>query len=191
MLADYRLFVCVELPGEVRDDLAELRHALRATGARVSWVAPSNIHLTLAFLGDVAQTRIPTIASALDETLRDCRPIELCVEGSGAFPSLTRPRVIWAGVGGEREALGAIYRRVAASLARVGVFEESKPFSPHLTLGRVKDPRDPALDSVRSILASRKPCGEPFLATEITLMRSELLPHGPRYTPLNRTQLKP
>lgn len=184
-----RTFVCVELPRLEKERVAALRTRLARHGARVAWTAPENVHLTLAFLGDVEADRIATVSAAVARAGERFAPIELRLEGAGGFPSLGRPRVLWVGVVGETERLGALQGAVAAELETIGFPRDRRPFSPHLTFGRPKGDRDPALGAVARDIRDAAIAGEPFVVTEVITMRSELLPSGARYTPLARAPL--
>ena len=186
---NYRLFVCLELPSADREALGAMQGRLRKEGARVSWVSPGNIHLTLVFLGDIDEGRVSTIAGALDRAVDGVGSFEIRLGGTGGFPSLNRPRVLWVGVDGALERLRSLRARVARELSAVGCSGDSKPFSPHLTIGRVRDDRDPALRRVTSSLAAEQITFDSFSVSEVILMRSELGPQGSRYTPLHRARL--
>lgn len=184
-----RTFICLEIPKTERDRLRALQDELRRFGARVSWPAAGNIHLTLVFLGDVDETRVDAIAEALERAARRAEPFSLLIDGAGGFPTVHRPRVIWAGIGGELDALGVLHAEVTAELALLGVPRDEKAFRPHLTLGRVKDDRDPALRRAVETLRDRPLVGEPFPVREVVLMKSDLGSGGSTYTPLSRATL--
>ena len=154
----------------------------------VAWVAPGNLHLTLKFLGTVPETRIDAIVDALTQSGLDLRPFEARIRGLGAFPSGTRPRVIWAGVTDGANEMVELARRVDAALAELGFAREERPFSPHVTLGRVRRPgRDPALTEALG-LATVREFGR-MRVPGAALMRSELGPRGARYTELAKMTL--
>jgi len=180
-----RAFICVELSDDARERLGAIQSDLKGEGARVAWVAPSNVHLTLAFLGDVDEGRVLEISAALDAASSVTRPFALALGAAGAFPSLARPRVFWVGLGGGVGALRDLQRRVAAELRARTIEWDEKPFSPHATLGRVKDPRDPAVARVARALDAARVAPVEFAVKDVVLMRSELLPAGARYTPLH------
>jgi RNA 2',3'-cyclic 3'-phosphodiesterase len=188
-VVNYRLFVCIEIPSRAREALGVLQTRLRREGARVSWVAPTNLHLTLVFLGDVDSARVQSVTGALEKVVDGIAPFAIQLQGAGAFPSLQRPRVLWVGVSGAVSELRSVHSRITNELAQIGLQGDAKPFSPHLTLGRVKDDRDPALRAVTSILAAEAIEQKPFSVSEIVLMRSELDPRGARHTPLYRAPL--
>ena len=154
----------------------------------VAWVAPANLHLTLKFLGAVPEARIDAIVAALTRSGLDLRPFEARIRGLGAFPSGTRPRVIWAGVTDGASEMVELARRVDAALAELGFAREERPFSPHVTLGRVRQPgRNPALSDALGSATARE-FGQ-MRVPSASLMRSELGPRGARYTELATVRL--
>jgi 2'-5' RNA ligase len=175
-----RLFVAVHLPDEIRGRLAAVQDRLRSIRADVSWVRPGNIHLTLKFLGEVEPARLDRIRAALGGVARETESCEASVAGVGSFGGRI-PRVIWAGIVEGAEALRALAVRVDAAMAGVGFPRESRPFSPHLTLGRVRSPRNAA-----ELLGALRAEGRAdFGATRVTaffLMQSQLNPQGSIYT---------
>jgi len=182
-----RLFVAVELPASVRRALGELARDLARCRADVKWVEEENFHLTLKFLGEVDQARLPEVQEALARAARGAKPFSFEATGTGAFPSPGRPRVIWVGVGRGAEELGSLAARVDAELARVGFAAEARPFSPHLTLGRVRSPRGVG-DLVRALEQACFPAREVPVG-EIVLFQSVLGRAGPVYTPVARYRL--
>ena len=137
-----RLFVAVELEPRVVEAVAacseELRRrSARAPRARITWVAPDRLHVTVRFIGDVDQTRSTTIADALRPGLA-LTPFDVAVEGVGTFPPHGAPRVLWAGIGRGAEAIGAGEAEVSARLEACGVPREARPYHPHVTLARVR-----------------------------------------------------
>ena len=184
-----RTFVCVELPGEERERLGRVQASLKRHRARVSWPAADNLHLTLAFLGDVDEARIPAVVEAVSRAAAAVGPIDAAVSAPGGFPSLARPRVLWVGLTGDVDALASLQAAVARELEAAGFALDRKPFKPHLTLGRVKDDRDPALRDTTGELSTTDTSGPAFRIGEVVVMRSELSPAGARYTPLARAAL--
>jgi 2'-5' RNA ligase len=130
-----RLFVALTPPPEVQQAIWESFAPLRARTVAVKWVRPDGIHLTLKFLGDVADPQAPDLAAALGEAVHGARPIPLVVRGAGAFPDPERPRVFWAGVEPE-PALELLQDRVERVFAPLGFPTEARAFRPHLTWGR-------------------------------------------------------
>jgi 2'-5' RNA ligase len=172
------------LDDAVRDALGRRIEELGRVTDGVGWVATGNLHVTLKFLGHVDEARVAEIQAALDRAVGGAAPFELGVERLGAFPTATRPRVIWAGMADGVAALGELAARVDAELARVGFEPEARAFSAHVTLGRVREPRrNPGLTA-----AIEKGASERFgtvRVDRVSLMRSDLSPRGARYTELS------
>jgi 2'-5' RNA ligase len=168
----------------VRAALAGAIGHLQTRAREVAWVAPENLHVTLKFLGAVDEERLPAVGQALAAVAAAAQRFELVVAGLGAFPTVTRPRVVWAGIAAGAEPLASLASEVDAALGALGFPREERPWVGHVTLGRVRDPRrDPVLAQALAAGA-----GRPFGRTAVnrlTLMRSDLSPRGARYTPLD------
>ncbi len=191
-MGNRRLFVALEPPDPVRRRLAAAAAALRRAAGRaeadVRWVATDNLHLTLQFLGAVPEERVSAVAGALTEAAAGARPLSLEVTGAGGFPSARRPRVVWLGLGGDVPALSALVEDVGRRLAALGFPPEARPFSPHLTVGRARDPRGaPGLGG--ALAARAQADGFAWRATELVLFESHLSPRGPRYEAILRAPL--
>lgn len=180
-----RAFIAIDLTPEIQNKLDEVIVALKQhlKDAPVRWVPASNIHLTLKFLGDVSMGNLETLKSILAAQASASRPFEVSVGNLGAFPSATRPRVLWVGVNAPPE-LGALQYAIEKETTRLGYAREEREFSPHLTLGRVA--RNATAGDTRRIghLLSTYKVG--FLgATRVNavhLYRSDLRPDGAVYT---------
>jgi len=171
----------VLLPDDVRQRLAAAIERLRPHAADVAWVAAGNLHVTLKFLGQVDETRVPALADALRVTLAGEPAFDVAVRGLGAFPSPMRPRVLWAGLEDGPGALGAVARRVDVCCGGLGFPPETREFAAHVTLGRVREPRrQPALADA---LARAADFGR-VRVERVSLMRSEPSPRGARYSEL-------
>lgn len=127
----------------MREEVAALQAGLaqRVAGGGVRWVRPTQLHLTLVFLGQVRVTVIPALTEALRCVGRESSAMQLRAGGWGSFPRDRAPRVVWIGVEGELEALGRLQERVAVAVARFAGHRERNPFSPHLTVGRIQTRR--------------------------------------------------
>ena len=180
--------MAIRLDETVRAALGAAIEGLRRAARDVAWVVPANLHLTLKFLGRVSEARTPELVAALTRATSGLAAFDADVAGLGAFPTPTRPRVIWAGVGRGADALVLLAGRVDDALAALGFEREPRPFSPHVTLGRVRTPRrDQKLAD-----ALRAGEGREFgrLSVErVALMRSDLSPRGARYTELAAVRL--
>lgn len=175
----FRAFIAVELALEVRQELGRIRDvvALALPPRAVRLVQPDNMHLTLRFLGDTAVTQLPSLTQQLDELASQHASFSLQLEGLGCFPNPKRPRVIWVGVTGEHAALLAVKQELDKRLAPLGWPPEDKPFSAHLTIGRVGDGRLPPTMNWNLPVNPL-----PFAVQEIHLIESRLTPKGPIYT---------
>jgi 2'-5' RNA ligase len=134
-----RAFLAVEMSPDVRERLVDVKRELAQLGAAVRWVRDDNLHVTVKFLGSVAEDALDELRALLLDALRDTAPMAARVRGLGAFPDLRRARVVWAGV--ECAPLPALAARLDAAAARIGVAPETRPFRAHLTLGRVNGTR--------------------------------------------------
>ena len=184
-----RVFVAIEIPPRELARIGDLAGHLRSFGARIAWVPAANVHVTLAFLGDIECDRVGSVTAAVTAACDTVRPFELSILGTGSFPASSRAKVLWAGVDGELDILQALQRRVTDALRREEFTLDDKPFRPHLTIGRVKDGRGPEFASVLRELGSATLTGKPFVVDSVTVIRSELLPSGARYSPLARIGL--
>ena len=191
-----RLFVALLLEPQCLASLQSIQSRLRAldTNSSVRWTDPKGVHLTLRFLGEVREERLPVLVQALAAAVQDRTAPVLGLDGLGAFPSRQRPRVIWIGVEEEGEALSPVQAAVEDAAAGLGWEPERRAFQPHLTLGRVRDtsgrgspvPR-PLLDAIAAKPVDDHPAvRHPRLA----LMRSHLSPQGARYEELQLWKLR-
>jgi RNA 2',3'-cyclic 3'-phosphodiesterase len=137
-----RLFVAVELPEPVREHLDARTGPLRQSLAGWRWTPAEQWHLTLAFLGQVEDERLPELMRRMRLAARRHEPFELRLAGFGAFSNARRARVLWAGVGGDREALVRLADSVGAGARRAKIAVEERRYRPHLTLGRRRAPVD-------------------------------------------------
>lgn len=190
-----RLFLGVELDGDVKAAAAEAAGRLRTSLRRVApslearWVEPANLHITLVFLGDVADHRAATVHATLTRAPLSVRRFDLALAGGGAFPPAGPPRVLWIGVREGREGMGALYEELTGRLAPLGFEPERRPYSAHLTIARVRDAGHAAARDVRQALADLPAdCGRCEIGA-VTLFRSRLSPRGAAYEPLLRVPL--
>ena len=188
-----RAFIAIELPDPVKDSLSSLEDRLRpAEHPFVKWVGPKGIHLTLKFLGNIATDQVPRIIEAITSASQGLSPLKLQIGGLGAFPNLQRPRVIWVAVTGEVDPLIALQRDIDQALVPLGFAIEKRPFSPHLTLGRLRERASPGeRKSIGELVMATESEGGPSMeVTQISLMRSTLTPSGAIYNRLASIELK-
>jgi 2'-5' RNA ligase len=133
-----RLFIAVDLTAETKDALQRAQAPLQAAHLRVRWSHPEMMHLTLAFLGETDERHIARIEQSLGESVIGTHPFLLTLGSLGAFPSLARPKVIWCGIEGATDALGHLQDAIAAAVHAVVPRTGTHPYTPHLTIGRVR-----------------------------------------------------
>ena len=184
-----RAFIAIELPKEIKEALAKLQELLKKTGADVKWVEPQNIHLTLKFLGEINETQFDKIITALTETAQNFAPFDIRISSLGAFPKIIYPRVIWVGVDkGDNES-----GKIASWLEeKIGIPKETRDFSSHITIGRVRSPKNKA-DLIKDMENLKDYFGRintEFKVTKISLFKSSLSPKGPTYEILKEVNLK-
>lgn len=190
-----RSFIAVELSDEARAALADLQDHLKrvAPAQTVRWTVPESIHLTLHFLGDVAPETIPKITSLLEQAAAVYPPFTLTLGGLGCFPNSRRPRIVWTGVFGQTDILVQLHGELGEKLKTLGFTLDARPYSPHLTLGRVKDgiPQRQLAQLGQTLEQTQPAVGQ--LATlpvsEISLMKSDLKPAGAVYIRLALAKL--
>jgi len=188
-----RAFIAIDLTSEIRTCLDQVIGQLRKglEGVPIRWVPAENIHLTLKFLGDVSVSNLDMLKKILQTEVSSHNPFEFSVGGLWAFPSVRHPRVLWIGVEAPPE-LSVIQHGIELAMERLGYQREDKPFSPHLTVGRVS--RNATAKDVHSISALLETTRVGFLGaanvTEIHLYRSELKPSGAIYSQIYTAALK-
>lgn len=188
-MAKTRTFIAVELSSSVQRRAADLVERLRVSGARVSWVAPQNMHLTLKFLGDQSDEELAEVCRAVAVAARDIEPFEFCCRGAGAFPNSERPRTLWIGVREGTAELQAMQQRVDAALKPFGYPREHRQFRPHLTLGRVRA-GNVGLTELAQLLAQAADWEAGCVAADDVVVFSSLLQReGPTYEVLARYPL--
>lgn len=183
-----RTFIAVELTEDVRRALREVQARLRAGGADVKWVEEENLHLTVKFLGEVQDERLPDVITATRLAVAPLMTFAISIGGIGAFPSMSRPRVVWVGVQSGSESFKTLMERVETAMDRIGFPREGRAPQPHVTLGRVRDPR--RLKRLPELLKAESPETLGTITVEkLTLMASALGPRGPRYTPIEYVEI--
>jgi RNA 2',3'-cyclic 3'-phosphodiesterase len=185
-----RLFIAVELDEAAKNAIAReqkrIAPAMRESRSTLKWVKRDQMHLTLVFLGEVAEERASIVVEAVERPLAQ-RPFELAFGGLGTFPSQGAPRVLWLAILDGAKALVELQREMADRAAGCGIALESRPFSPHLTLGRWRESRP---SDRRAALGSPGPSVVARVHVEAaTLFHSRLSSSGSTHTPLARATL--
>jgi len=189
-----RMFVAVRLPAAIARELVSLGRRLERSILDVRWVAEENLHFTLRFFGELTEDEVARAIQAATAVAASTTGFTLEIQGLGTFPESGRPRVLWVGVGAGGEALIELARGLDAAFQTAGLGPADRPFAPHLTLGRFRDPNPPrrggarppavplqAVPAIRQALASEAPGGQEFRVESVALIESRLSPRGPTY----------
>lgn len=187
-----RSFIAIDLNSDIQHKLGDIIRQLTPLPANVvRWVPENNIHITLKFLGDTSPTNLEILKKILTVEASRVRSFDLKVEGLGAFPSIRRPRVIWIGVE-TPPTLFALQRGIDTETQRLGYAPEDRPFSPHLTLGRLTHNATPEeIRQVGDLLAGSKiNFSASVHVRTVVLFRSDLQPGGAIYSPIHIAALK-
>jgi RNA 2',3'-cyclic 3'-phosphodiesterase len=187
-----RAFIAVEFPDEMKNRLADFQAGLKGPGRNfVKWVDPKLMHLTLKFLGNQGPEKIEVIKKVMEAAAGHCKPFTLSTGLTGCFPNPKNLRIFWLGLEGDVDRLSSLQKGVEGSLAKQGFPVESRPFTAHLTLARL---RDECTMQERASFASliQSACFKPplsFAVDHIALMKSTLTPRGPVYSRLAEFKL--
>jgi len=180
-----RTFVAIDFDDEVKRPIEILQDRLKSDCPGLRWVDPAKIHLTLKFIGDAAEDRIVAICTALDELAAECRPFPIAIEEVGAFREDGPVKVVWVGVHDEDGGLRYCHELCERLLEPLGIPREQRPFRPHLTLARNREPRHSEV-----IRRAIEPHAELRIAVQevesVTFYQSTLTPRGPVHQPLSR-----
>lgn len=176
-----RLFVALEIPSAVRESLAELIRELRPIASQAKWVRAENLHVTLKFIGEVANEKLKVIRTALGQVRTELQvTLDFC--GLGFFPNEKHPRVLWVGIKASAN-LSVLAAEIERATEELCILREKRPFSPHLTLARFESTR--LSDPFRSAIAENAAREFGSLRTnQFHLIESKLKPSGAEYTTL-------
>ena len=187
-----RVFVSVGLSADARDQLVEAVTRIRAEVPEgIQWASPDGMHLTLKFLGNIPSSHVSPLLACVEE-LANANPVfGLNLAGLGMFPNRRKPRVLWAGAGGDLDVLSSLQQAAEDAINALGYPPEQRPFRPHITLGRprrtVPDAQLVRIGAVVSGLTPPAPVS--WRVESVDVMRSELHPSGARYTVLGAGRL--
>ena len=188
-----RSFIAIELPDELKAGLTQLQSRLKlGEQPWVKWVDPHSIHLTLKFLGSIAVGRIDEITKTIEEAAQGIPPFHLEVKDLGVFPNLRQVQVAWVGISGEIDKLNQLQQRIESNLARLGFAPEARPFTPHLTLARLRAQASPNERQRFGQLIAGTEFGTAYSikVDSISLMRSQLTREGAIYSRISSIGLK-
>ena len=199
-----RAFLAVELSHELRVELATIQQELKRSleekmqgGTRISWAQPASIHLTIKFLGDMDEQMIDPLRAALEEAIGCQVAVTIPLERLGVFPHLQSPRVLWIGPserwekGTEAKRVAEIHDAIEQACEGLNFLREPRPFSPHLTLARIKmGERHVGVALAKSGMLDLPVAVGSFAMESVVLMQSELKPTGSVYTKLWDVRLR-
>jgi len=188
-----RSFIAIELPEEVKTGLHRLQAELTLPQyAFVKCVAPEAIHVTLKFLGNISPQKVADITKVMEQASQGVSPFQLQITDVGAFPNMRQPRVLWVGIKGELDKLIAWQKRIDDGLVPLGFAKENRPFTPHLTLARVRENCSPGDRRDLGEVVMKTPVEVDYKVTvnSLSLMRSQLLPGGAVYSRLAEVKLQ-
>ena len=182
-----RAFIAANLALSIVEEIAKVQGLLRSAPGDIRWTRIAGWHLTFKFLGDIARNQPGPIMMALHAALQEQSAVPVRVQGLGAFPNLKRPRVLWTALQGD--GLQELAEKMETALISLDFPPEERPFTPHLTLGRVRSLRgwEQVLAVVRQ--HERQFFGESQIE-QVTLYQSELKPAGAIYTSLGTVALR-
>lgn len=187
-----RTFIALELPERIKDSLAQLQNQLKASGADVKWVDPNNIHLTLKFLGERDEKKVEKIIQIIDEVAKTKNSFQIHISSLGVFPKIDFPRVVWVGIDKGDNETKEIAKELEEKIAKIGIPKEDRPFSSHITIGRVRSPlkKEKLVQALKDLENNLGRQNLEFEVRRITLFKSTLTPKGPIYEALKEANLK-
>ena len=185
-----RAFIAIELPESIKDGLSQIQSHLKYAGADVKWVDRNNMHLTLKFLGETSDERIIRVKKTLDRLGELSGSFEISLKNAGAFPKIESPGVLWVGLDKGAKDSTELAGRIDEELSKTGFDKESRPFTAHLTIGRVRSAKNRKALAEKLSAVSIQPSAKDQLVTSVVLFQSTLTPNGAIYTKLHEARLK-
>lgn len=185
-----RSFIAIPLPQPVQKSVAKLIRGLEQPDDGIRWVPTDNLHLTLKFLGDVTNTEVPNVCTAMRRACQDFEPFELNYVGTGGMPTNDRARVLYVGVDDPTQELTRLATTLETKMADLGFKPEPRDYRPHLTLGRVRNGHRSSHDDVMTRLLSHQDTSwGDTTVTKVLLIASFLEKSGPSYQTMDTIEL--
>lgn len=183
-----RAFVAIALPEDVQLRLGEISQRLFKLRLDARFVTSGAIHLTLKFLGNIEEGKVEKLGEVMQESVQGIPPFDVEIRALGVFPHPAKPRVVWVGVDGGKE-LPELHRKIEIHLEKLGFARERRPFHPHLTLLRLKSPKN--WRELTRFVAEEGPHQRAGVVAvrAVHLYQSTLRPHGAVYTKLATAEL--
>jgi len=173
-----RTFVAIPLPKEVKDEVVRVQGQLRRLDLHAKWVELQNLHITLKFLGEIKEELLPKIKEIISGINSLARPFKLALAEAGGFPSIDRPRVLWMGIAPQDEPV-RIIEYLEQKLPKVGFPKEDRKPHPHITLARIKSPKN--VHKIKQKVTAFGIERKEWQVYRVSLFKSVLTPHGPLY----------
>jgi 2'-5' RNA ligase len=186
-----RAFIAVELPSFLKEELGRIESILKAGNTTpVKWVDFESIHLTLKFLGDIESSRVGEIIEGIKNACVGISPFELKIKGLGVFPNPARTRIAWVGLVDATDELSLLQRNIESEMEKLEYERETRKFSPHLTLARVRDQATPdERERFGNLVTATAFSSERITVNSVSLMKSHLTKQGALYTRLGSIRL--
>ena len=181
-----RLFIAVILPEDIRHELVSLQKSLPQTNLKIVWVPLENLHLTVVFLGDTPLSKVAQVKAAMDEACAKFKVFATHVKGVGTFGWSAHPRVVWAGL--EHPSFALLNTRLVEFLKKKDVSFDEKTFSPHISLGRIKDAGN-VRDFMNSISEFKEKDFGTVKVDSVVLFQSHHSSKGSSYEEIHRVTL--
>ncbi|HDP69195.1 MAG TPA: RNA 2',3'-cyclic phosphodiesterase [Actinobacteria bacterium] len=183
-----RLFVALDLPDKLKDEIGLLKNELNECIKNAKWVSKDNLHFTLKFLGNCKDDILPEIKSSLKDSVELFNSFSFSLKGIGAFPTKKRARVLWVGVSEGKEAVIDLRQAIEKSLASIGFAEDKGDHSPHITFARIRNHRD--VGKVLERVETKDFSDHLVAVNSVPLFSSRLTPNGPLYEKIFEIKLK-
>ncbi len=180
-MGEIRAFLAIDLKPQLKDIISYVEYEFKEIDADVKYVNPKNLHLTLKFFGNITTEGIDLISNKVEKVIKDFKPFEIVVQGCGAFPNTNKIRVIWIGTDNTTE-LKQLHDALDNEFQKIG-FDAYKKFSSHLTIGRMKSPKNKDLIKAK-IEEMNEFSFDTIYVDQIKLKKSTLTPRGPIYEDL-------
>ncbi len=189
MASTIRTFVAVDLADQPRAAVRRILSTLDESISGYRWVHGDRLHLTLKFLGDVAESAVPDVCRSVAQAAASHPPFQMTLGTLGAFPSIDRPRILWLGVTGGAEKLVALHGSLEKQLVPVGFDADRGEFHPHVTLGRIRRHQRMHAETSTFIASHKNLVAGETDVREVVVYASYLDREGPTYTPMARCPL--
>ncbi len=186
-MSKVRAFVAITIDKKIKDTVNELQNTLKKSNADVKWVEPKNLHLTLQFLGNIDEERLPEYYRAIDDSVSNISPFKISFAGLGVFPGSGKPRVLWIGIKEGKKQYIRLHEELSSTLGQALLLNykdhKKDKISPHLTMGRVrsKEGQDRLLTAFKK---NQSFYGGEMKVEELHLIKSTLTSTGPLYITL-------